>query len=203
MTMKKELFGTTKCGKEVYLYTLENSKGMKATVMNYGAILVDLVVPDKDGNCADVVLGYDKLEDYYVNGGFFGSVIAPNANRIAGAKFTLNGVEYNLKKNNGENNLHSDEVLGSHKRVWDVEEGDNCVKFSLEMADGDMGFPGNKKISVSYVLTEDNELKLIYTGSSDQDTVFNMTNHSYFNLDGHGAGTIHDHVLTMKATYFT
>lgn len=201
--MKKELFGKTQCGKEVYLYTLENSKGMKATVMNYGAILVKLIVPDKDGNCADVVTGYDSLEKYFVNGAFFGSVIAPSANRIADAKFALNGVEYKLAKNNGENNLHSDAFVGSHKRVWCAEEGDNSVKFSIEMEDGDMGFPGNKKISVTYTLTEENELKLCYTGSSDKDTVFNMTNHAYFNLDGHGAGNILDHVLTLNAKYFT
>ncbi len=200
--MKKVLFGTTQCGKDIYLYTLENSKGMKATVTNFGAILVDLIVPDKDGNLADVVMGFDKLEDYYVNGSYFGSVIAPSANRIADAKFTINGVEYNLAKNDGENNLHSDAKLGSHKRVWAAEEGENSVKFSIEMADGDMGFPGNKLMTITYELTEENELKLIYTGSSDQDTVFNMTNHTYFNLDGHDAGSIHDHILTLKATYY-
>lgn len=201
--MKKEHFGTAKTGEEIFLYTLENSRGMKAAVMNYGAILVKLIVPDKDGNCADVVMGYDTLEEYFVNGCFFGSVIGPSANRIANARFTLNGVEYVLAANDGVNNLHSDAALGAHKRVWDVEEGDDSITFSLKMADGDMGFPGNKELKITYTLTEDNELKLEYAGKSDKDTLINMTNHSYFNLDGHGAGKMEDHVLTLHASAFT
>lgn len=125
MGVQKELFGSTKDGKEVYIYTLTNSRGMKARVMSYGAILVDLIVPDKNGHSADVVLGYDKLSDYFVNGCFFGSVIGPNANRIANAKFTLDGVEYHLDPNDGVNNLHSHKELGSHKRVWDACEVEN------------------------------------------------------------------------------
>lgn len=201
--MKKELFGTTKDGKEVILYTLSNKNGMEATVMNFGAILVKLIVPDKEGNPADVVMGYDKLEDYYVNGSFFGSVIGPSANRIANARFSIDGEEYQLAVNDGPNNLHSDAQIGSHKRVWDVQEGENSVTFTLEMPDGDMGFPGNKKLQVTYTLTEDNELKLEYAGTSDKNTVINLTNHSYFNLDGHGAGNIADHVLMLNAQAFT
>ena len=114
MGVQKELFGTDKEGKEVYLYTLSNSRGMKAKVMNYGAILVDLIVPDKEGKTADVVLGYDKLSEYFVNGCFFGAVIGPNANRIANARFILDGVEYHLDPNDGMNNLHSHKELGVH-----------------------------------------------------------------------------------------
>ena len=117
--MKKELFGKTENGEEIFLYTLENSRGMRAKVMNYGAILVSLCVPDGDGNCADVVMGYDKVEDYFVNGSFFGAVIGPNANRIANARFTLDGVEYKLAVNDGPNNLHSDAAIGIHKRIWE------------------------------------------------------------------------------------
>ena len=193
----------TKDGKEVSLYTLENSRGMKAVVTDFGAILVRLMVPDAEGNCADVVMGYDRLEEYFDNDSFFGSVIAPNANRIAGARFSIDGVEYRLDANDGVNNLHSHKDLGSHKRVWDASETENGITFSLGMEDGELGFPGNKKLTVTYTLTEENELKLEYTGTSDKKTILNMTNHSYFNLDGHGAGDIADHVMTLYADTFT
>lgn len=201
--MKKELFGKTGEGEEIFLYTLENAKGIKAKVMNYGAILVNLFVPDRDGNCADIVMGYDRAEDYFANGSFFGAVIGPNANRIANARFTLDGVEYRLAANNGPNNLHSDAEAGVHKRIWEAEEGEESVTFSLRLSDGDMGFPGNKELRVRYTLTEENELRLEYDGSSDKNTPINMTNHSYFNLDGHDAGNMEDHVLTLHAASFT
>ncbi|MBO5292022.1 MAG: galactose mutarotase [Lachnospiraceae bacterium] len=202
--MKKELFGKTQDGSEVFLYTMENSKGMKASVMNYGAILVNLMVPDKDGKAADVCLGYDRLEDYLVNGCFFGATIGPNGNRIADAKLTIDGTEYQLKVNDGPNNLHSDEELGFHKRIWEAkEDGDMSVVFYLESPDGDMGFPGNKTISVTYTLTENNEIKIAYAGSSDKKTVLNMTNHSYFNLKGHDQGSIEDHILTLNCSNYT
>lgn len=201
--MRKEKFGVSKDGKEVSLYTLENSRGMKAVVTDFGAILVRLIVPDKDGKCADVVMGYDTLEEYFDNDCFFGAVIAPNANRIAGARFSIDGVEYHLDVNDGPNNLHSHKELGSHKRVWDAAEGDNSVTFSLEMTDGELGFPGNKKLQITYTLTEENELKLEYAGTSDKKTILNMTNHAYFNLDGHDAGDIGDHVMTLYADAFT
>ena len=201
--MRKETFGVTKDGKTASLYTLENSKGMKAVVTDFGAILVRLIVPDHAGKCADVVMGYDTLEEYFDNDSFFGAVIAPNANRIAGARFSIDGVEYQLDVNDGPNNLHSHKELGSHKRVWDAAEGDNSITFSLSMADGELGFPGNKKLQVTYTLTEDNELKLEYAGTSDKKTILNMTNHSYFNLDGHDAGDIGGHVLTLHADTYT
>lgn len=202
--MKKELFGKTKDGKEVYLYTMENARGMKASVMNYGAILVRLIVPDKNGKAEDVCLGYDRLEDYFENGCFFGATIGPNGNRIAGARFSIDGTEYKIKVNDGPNNLHSDEELGFHKRVWDTkEDGDMSVAFYLESPDGDMGFPGNKTISVTYTLTENNEIKIAYAASSDKKTVLNMTNHSYFNLKGQGRGSIEDHILTLNCSHYT
>lgn len=201
--MKKQLFGTTKEGKEVFLYTLENKNGMKAEVTDYGAILVRLFVPDKNGKADDVTLGYDRLEDYYENGSFFGGTIAPNANRIAGAAFTIDGVKYSLDVNDGPNNLHSHFALGGHKRVWQVREGEQSVTFTLKLKDGEMGFPGNKEISITYTLTENNELRLDYHGSSDKKTILNPTNHAYFNLAGHDGGTILDHVLWMKASHYT
>ena len=187
--MQKRSFGKTKDGKEVFLYSLENKNGVKAEVTNFGAILVNLFVPDKDGNVEDVVLGFDDVTGYEVNPSYFGSVIAPSANRIGGASFELNGQTYTLKKNNGENNLHSDDELGSHKRVWDVAENENSVTFTLKNADGELGFPGNKEFKVTYSL--------------DEETIINPTNHSYFNLKGHKEGTIEDHKITLLASNYT
>lgn len=201
--MQKQNFGKTKDGKEVYLYTLENSKGVKAAVTNYGALLVNLFVPDKDGREEDVVLGFDDVTGYEDNPSFFGSVIAPNANRIGGASFELNGETYSLKKNNGENNLHSDEELGSHKRVWDVKEEGEAVTFLLKYKDGELGFPGNKEFKVTYSLDEDSALKIHYEAESDKDTIINPTNHSYFNLKGHKEGTVMDHRITLMASHYT
>lgn len=202
--MSKRLFGTTKKGEEVYAFSFTNSKGMTAEVINYGAILTKLCVPDKKGEVKDVVLGFDNVADYEVNASFFGAVIAPSANRIGDAKFTIDGVEYHAAVNDGPNNLHSDYALGSHKRVWDYEEVENGVKFSLAMGDMDMGFPGNKKFTITYTLTEDNEIVLEYTGESDKKTIINPTNHSYFNLSGHDCGKlIIDDVLTLNASCYT
>lgn len=204
MGMTKEVFGTASDGREVYAFTLENTNGMKVRVTNFGAILINLYVPDEKGNVVDVVLGFDKLEDYYKNGSFLGATIGPSANRIGNASFQINGKTYQLDVNDGPNNLHSNIELGYHKRVWDVvEAGDNSVTFSLEAPDGDMGFPGNKKITMSYSLSDDNQLKLAYHGSSDTDTLINMTNHTYFNLSGHKAGKIEDHILTIHAGSYT
>lgn len=203
MAMKKEVFGRTKDGKEAYLYTLENKNGMRAQVTDYGAILVRLFVPDKNGGLSDVTLGYDRLEDYFTNGSFFGATIAPNANRIANAEFTIDGETYQLDANDGPNNLHSHFDLGVHKRVWEVEEGDGSVCFSLTLKDGEMGFPGNKHFSITYTLTDANELQLDYHASADKKTILNPTNHAYFNLAGHGGGRIEDHILWLKASHYT
>lgn len=204
MSISKELFGVAKDGKEVYAFTLENANGMKARVINFGAILVNLYVPDKKGNVQDVVLGYDKLEDYYGNASFFGATIGPSANRVGNAKFQIDGKTYQLDVNDGPNNLHSNKELGYHKRVWNIDAADdNSVTFSLEAPDGDMGFPGNKKITMAYSLSDDNALKLSYHGTSDANTLINMTNHTYFNLSGHQAGKIEDHLLTIHASCYT
>lgn len=202
--MEKRLFGTTKDGKDIFLYTLENKNGMKAEVIDYGAVLVNLFVPDKNGVLKDVTLGYENLEDYYTNGSFFGATISPNANRIAGAQFTIDGETYQLDVNDGPNNLHSHFDLGAHKMVWDAQQKeDGSLKLMLLQEDGKMGFPGNKKVSITYTLTDDNELRLTYHGSSDKKTILNMTNHAYFNLAGHDGGSILDHVLCLKAGHYT
>jgi len=185
------------------LYTLENKNGMQVQVMNFGAIIVKILVPDKNGVVADVTLGYDKLEDYYTNGSFFGATIAPNANRIAGAAFTIDGETYQLDVNDGPNNLHSHFDLGAHKKPWAAEEIGESIKFTLEQADGEMGFPGNKVFSVIYSLTDENELKLEYEATTDKKTVINPTNHAYFNLAGHDGGKIEGHKLWLKASHYT
>ena len=201
--MKKRSFGITKDGKEVFLFSLENKNGVKAEVTNFGANLVSVFVPGKDGKVEDVVLGFDDVTGYEANPSFFGSVIAPSANRIGGASFELNGQTYLLKKNNGENNLHSDEELGAHKRVWDITENEDSVTFTLKNTDGELGFPGNKEFKVTYSLDEENGLKISYEASSDKDTIINPTNHSYFNLKGHKEGTIEDHKITLLASNYT
>ena len=203
MSVVKEKFGTTKCGKDVYAYTLSNSKGMSARVINYGANLVNLLVPDADGKTEDVVLGFDTLEGYYGNGSFFGATIGPSANRIAGASFEIDGKQYQIDVNDGANNLHSHMEEGYHKHVWSAEEGSDSVTFTLEGEDGEMGFPGNKKVSVTYSLSEANELKLHYHVEADANTIVNMTNHTYFNLSGHKAGNIEDHLLQINASHYT
>lgn len=203
MVSEKKLFGQTKDGKEIYLYTLENKNGMQAVVMNYGANLVKLLVPDKNGKADDVVLGYDRAEDYFDNGCYFGACIGPNGNRIANASFTLDGEKYSLKANDGKNNLHSDEDYGYHKQLWDVETTDDSVIFMMEMEDGKLGFPGNKENTVTYTLTEDNELKIHYTITTDKRTILNPTNHTYFNLAGEGNGDILKHKLKMYASKYT
>lgn len=200
----KRLFGTTKSGEEVYIYELANKNGMKAEIIDYGAILVSLSVPNADGKVDDIVLGYDNLAQYEENGCFFGATIAPSANRIGNAAFSIDGVEYKVDVNDGPNNLHTHFDNGSHKKIWDVVESEHSVTFTLDMPDMENGFPGNKKLSVVYLLTDDNELKLIYTGSSDKNTLLNPTNHTYFNLSGHASGKdILDNILTLKASKYT
>lgn len=201
MALKKRNFGVD--GQEATLYTLENSKGMKAEVTNYGANLVNLFVPDKNGVVEDVVLGFDSVKGYMKNGSFFGATIGPSANRIGGAKFTIDGVEYHVDVNDGPNNLHSHMEDGYHKMLWEAEEGENSVTFTVRDTDGYMGFPGNKELSLTYTLDEENGLTLHYHAKSDKNTVMNPTNHSYFNLDGHKSGNIEDHIMMINASCYT
>lgn len=198
-------FGVCSCGKTINAYTLTNSKGMEATVINYGAILTSLIVPDKQGNKEDVVLGYDTLEPYYDNPCYFGATIGRSANRIANASFDIDGVTYKLPVNDGPNNLHSDYDKGVHKKYWEaqVEEGTNSVVFFIEEEDGTHGFPGKLELTVTYRLTEENELLIAYHGVSDKKTVINCTNHSYFNLAGHASGNVYDQKIQILADKFT
>lgn len=202
MSVTVQEFGTTKCGKSVMLYRLKNAKGMQVDLMNYGANIVRLLVPDAGGEVADVALGFDTLEGYYNNPSFFGAVIGPNANRTDGAAAVIDGVECRFEVNDGPNNLHSHIEEGWHKRFWTAETTESSVTFSLDDEDGHMGFPGNKKATVTYTLSEDNALTLHYHISSDKHTILNPTNHSYFNLDGHQAGNIEDHELTLHCSSY-
>ncbi len=191
-------------GKQVKIYTLQNKKGMKVEVLNFGGIIRSIYVP-KRGKTVDVVLGYDTIEDYISDASCFGALIGRNANRIKNAAFTLDGVSYTLEENERGNNLHSSRGNGYHKRIWDVEcdEENNRLILTLDSPDMDQGFPGNCKIKVSYILAEDNSLELHYEAVSDKKTVFNMTNHTYLNLKGHDGGEIYSHELTIKSLAFT
>ena len=198
-----ELFGKTRDGKEISLYTITNANGMSASVMNYGAILVKLFVPDKKGKTADVVLGYDKLYRYFKNGGFFGCTVGPVANRTAFAKYKIGKKTVNMPVNDrGINNLHSDIETGFHKRVWDAKLGKNSVTFMLDKKDKDLG-PGNMHVSVTYTLTDKNELKITYDATSDKPTAINMTNHSYFNLGGQKSADCFDTYVTIFSDRIT
>lgn len=205
MSIIKKEFGLTKDGKQAYLYTMQNENGMEAAVTDFGAILVSLIVPDAKGEKKDLVLGYDRLEDYEENGCYFGSTIGRNANRIGGAVFTLDGTEYRLADNENGNNLHTDYHHGFHKVMWkaEMDEAANAVKFSYVSPDGENGFPGTLTVSVTYTLLKDNGIQITYDGVSDKKTTINMTNHSYFNLGGHDAGSICDEKMTIYASGFT
>lgn len=186
--------------KEVYLYKLDNGRGLSAEIITYGGILRTLTF---DGT--DVVLGRDSLEEYMNNTGCYGALIGRNSNRIANGEFTLNGVKYTLAKNNGNNNLHGG-LVGFGKRVWDskaIDKEEPSLVLTLVSADGDEGFPGKVKVKVTYTLTSDNAIKIHYEGKSNRDTLLNMTNHTYFNLNGHASGTVDDHVLKMASGFYT
>ncbi len=196
-------FGKTIFGKEMKLYAMENAKGAKAAVTNVGACLVELVIPDAKGSLEDIVLGFDCGEAYLVNGSFFGATVGRSANRIADAKFEIDGTVYNLDVNDNANNLHSQFDMGFHKQLWDVETLENAVKLSYVEPDGMNGFPGTLNISVTYTLTDDNALEIHYEGVSDKKTLINATNHSYFNLAGHKAGLILDTELQLNCSNYT
>lgn len=203
MAVSVKEFGKTPSGERIHLYTIENAQGMVAQVMNYGAILVRLTAPDKAGNMEDVVLGFDRAEQYFANYSFFGATVGPNANRTGNAQFCIDGKRYGLDVNDGVNNLHSHIEKGYHKRIWDAETGKASVRFSLKAAAGDLGFPGNREVSVTYTLTEQGRLELHYHAESDENTLINMTNHTYFNLEGAGNGNIEEHTLWLKASHYT
>ncbi|MEE4287035.1 MAG: aldose epimerase family protein [Mariniphaga sp.] len=185
-------------GKTTRMFTMENENGMVVTLTNYGAKIISIYAPDKNGNFADVLLGFNSLAEYQQYGASHGAVVGPFANRIANAQFTIDDVTYQLPVNNGEASLHSGPDSW-YRKVWDYEKNGNVTSFTLESPDGEFGFPGNKKAKVTYTLTDDNELKIDYEVTTDKPTHINLTNHSYFNLRGEGNGDIVGHVLVINA----
>ncbi len=207
MSVNQESFGQTSEGREVDLYTLTNSNGLKARITNYGAILVSLEVPDRTGKLADITLGFDTLDGYLGVHPYFGAVVGRYANRIGAAKFTLDGVEYTLAANNDGNHLHGG-LKGFDKVVWKLDDLKSqgrsaMVKLSYISEDGEEGYPGNLACSVTYTLTDDNELQISYEADTDKKTVINLTNHTYFNLAGQGTGNILGHELMLTADKYT
>jgi aldose 1-epimerase len=204
-SVKKESFGKAE-GRSVDLYTLTNRNGAEAMITTYGATLVSLRVPDRNGKVDDVVLGFDNIDGYLKGTAFFGATVGRYANRIAKGHFTLNGVEYQLAINNEPNHLHGG-VKGFDKVIWSARPLNlkNGVGLALSYLshDGEEGYPGSLSVSVTYTLTNNNELKISYAASTDKDTIINLTHHSYFNLAGQGNGDILNHQLMINADRFT
>jgi len=202
----KELFGSTGEGTSVSLYALRNSGGMEARITNYGGIVVSLLVPDRSGHMDDVVLGYDSLSEYIQSNPYFGALIGRYANRIRGGRFALDGREYRLPVNDGENHLHGG-TRGFDKVIWETKEDECETGTSLVLEylskDGEEGYPGALLARVVYTLTPDNELRIDYRATADKPTVVNLTHHSYFNLAGAGSGNILGHELMIDADTVT
>ena len=197
-------FGKTRDGVAVSIYTVTNKNGVVARITNYGGILVSLQTPDRKGQMADIVLGFDSLDGYLANPGpFFGALIGRYANRIGHARFTLDGRQYQVDKNDGENSLHGG-ARGFDKRVWTPRElPEGGLELTYVSKDGEEGYPGNLTATVIYHLADTNELRIDYTASTDKPTVVNLTNHSYFNLKGAGSGDVLEHRVTLEADRFT
>lgn len=205
MNMKRTHFGEVD-GQKIYQYTITNVEGMKVSIINYGAIITHLLTPDKTGKLADVVLGYDHLQQYLDdNSPYFGVIAGRYANRIANGQFGIDGNTYQLAVNNGPNHLHGG-IKGFDKVVWtssDFIYPDSAgVVLNYLSPDGEEGYPGNLSVKVIYTLNNNNELRIDYEASTDAPTIINLTQHSYFNLNGQNSGTIHDHLMQIFADYF-
>ena len=202
----KASFGKSSDGQDVDIYTLTNRNGMEAKITNYGGIVTSLSAPDRNNKFADVVLGFNDLDSYLKGHPYFGALIGRYGNRIAKGRFTLNGVEYKLAVNNGENHLHGG-IKGFDKVVWTASPMKTKTGAALTLTylskDGEEGYPGNLSVKVVYTLTNNNELRIDYSATTDKDTVTNLTHHSYFNLAGEGNGDILNHLLTLNANSFT
>lgn len=198
-------FGRTISGEAVKKFTISNGQGLEMSVINYGGIITNLKMPDKDGIYEDIVLGFDNLQDYEKDSPYFGAIIGRYGNRIANSKFSLDGTSYQLDANDGPNSLHGGEK-GFDKVVWDIEpstlEGSASLELTYSSKDGEGGYPGTLETKVIYTLTSDNELQIQYEATTDKNTIVNLTQHSYFNLSGNFSKTILDHIVEINADKF-
>ena len=196
----RTIFDKTKDGIDVHIFTIKNAQGMSVSMIEYGATVTGITVPDKSGNPVDVVLGYDTVAEYEDNGFYFGCIVGRNANRIAKATYTIDDVTYPLLVNDNENNLHSG-PKGFDKIVWKGEEIDeSTVKFTYFSPDMENGFPGNMDAAVTYQITEDNSLKMTFEATTDKATIANFASHTYYNLNGHDQGSIEKHNVELFAS---
>lgn len=202
MKISKSEFGTTDTGENISLYHIENTSGAYVEVIDFGCRLVKLAVPDREGTMIDVCLGFDTIGGYEKDNASLGAIVGRVANRIKDGRFTLNGIHYQLAVNNGTNHLHGG-IIGYASKLWDARIKDDRIVFIMNSADGEEGYPGNLTLTVTYGWTEDNELSILYEASSDQDTLINVTNHGYFNLNGEGNGDILSHELFIDADEIT
>lgn len=206
ISLSEEDYGVLDNGILIKQYIFENDNQMKVKIINYGAIVVSIEVPDKNGKINDVVLGYDSIDGYVQDPSYFGAIVGRVGNRISKGKFSLDGKDYALAINNNENHLHGG-IEGFNKKVWTPEitelNGLPALKLTYLSPDGEEGYPGNLNLEVTYTISNKNELIIDYFGTTDKATILNPTNHSYFNLSGEGNGDILDHVLKINADYFT
>lgn len=204
-SISQETYGSVD-GRDVTLFILSNDRGAVVRIMEYGATLIGVSVPDRFGEPADVVLGFDNLEQYRTRSGSLGVTVGRVANRIAGGRFTLDGADYQLATNNGPNHIHGGEV-GFQRQVWNGEVEDSTeglgVRLTLVSPDGDDGYPGELKVEVRYTLTKASGLRIDYYATTDRPTPVNLTNHAYFQLKGHDAGPVYQHVLRLKSSQYT
>lgn len=201
MKITENIFGTYINGKQVFIYTLQNTSGTEIKITNFGGIITSIKVKDRNDQFRNIVLGFNTLESYLTDHPYFGAIIGRYANRIAGAEFQLNEKTYKLFMNDGNNHEHGGQT-GFDKVIWDAEIIDDSLVLTYSSRDNEEGYPGNLKVKVNYLLTEKNELVIIYEAESDKDTIINLTNHSYFNLNGEGTGDILNHELQLNAEYF-
>jgi aldose 1-epimerase len=207
MNLHTDPFGRTPEGEEIVLYTLTSAKGLRARITNFGAILVSLEVPDRHGKLDDVTLGFESLDKYIEQRAYFGATVGRYANRIGNARFVLDGVEYKLAANDGPNHLHGG-IKGFDKAVWKpvevtAAEDRAWARLTYLSKDGEEGYPGNLRCTVTYMLTNDDEFRVHYEAETDKKTVLNLTNHTYWNLAGLGSGSVLGHDLMLDATRFT
>jgi aldose 1-epimerase len=202
----REPFGNLPDGGSVELFTLANRHGIEVRAMTYGAIITSIRTPDRHGTSADIVLGFDSLGGYLAGSPYFGAVVGRYANRIAGGRFTLDGVTYRLARNNGPNTLHGG-TRGFDKVLWSAQpfqtDSTSGVVFQYASRDGEEGYPGTLQVKTTYTLTDDNELDIEYDAVTDKATPINLSQHTYWNLHGDGRGDILDHVLTLNASAYT